>query len=66
MTLMTQRRSRGRRPGDSSGMQRRHFGKDELRYTRRKIAEKYTACQLLYWYRSNELWKIVEKAEETK
>jgi hypothetical protein len=22
-----------------------------------RIAEKYTACQLLYWYRSNELWK---------
>jgi hypothetical protein len=25
--------------------------------TRKRIAEKYPACQLLYWYRSNELWK---------
>jgi hypothetical protein len=33
------------------------FGGDELRHTRETIAKKYTACQLLYWYRSNELWK---------
>jgi hypothetical protein len=25
-----------------------------------KDSRKYTACQLLYWYRSNEMWKISE------
>ena len=24
----------------------------------------YTVCQLLYWYRSNELWKSVERDEK--
>ncbi len=44
-------------PADSFGMQVRRFGEDELRYTRRRIAEKYPVCQLLSWYRSNEMWK---------
>jgi hypothetical protein len=57
MTLAMRVSSGRRRRADSFGMQRRRFGEDELRYTRERIAEKYTACQVLYWYRSNELWK---------
>jgi hypothetical protein len=37
--------------------ERPEIGEDGIRYTRKRIAEKYPACQLLYWYRSNELWK---------
>jgi len=44
----------------------RGFGEDELRYTRERIAEKYTVCQLLYWYRSNELWKSVREEEQLR
>jgi hypothetical protein len=50
MASMSWRSPRGRR-----------YGEDELRYTRERIAGKYTACQLLYWYRSNEMWKMSER-----
>jgi hypothetical protein len=49
--------SQGRCPSDSFEMQRRPFGEDEIRYTQERIAEKYPACQVFYWYRSNEVWK---------
>jgi hypothetical protein len=32
--------------------------------TQKRIAGRYPACQLLYWYRSNEMWKSVERYEK--
>ena len=47
--------------------ERRSRGKERAGawQTRKRIAEKYPACQLLYWYRSNKLWKSVRTDEQT-
>jgi hypothetical protein len=52
-----------------TGMGRRSRRESAARGSRRgwslantgEDSRKYRACQLLYWYRSNELWKITER-----